>query len=110
MKAGCAEKFVNNSTIMKEAVNAIREGLAVCSKMSVEPKSVKANRPYYLPLFFLVPVLKRIYRNEGLTIMFNGHTKHSPKEMKKMLTDIIKSGKDNKLEMSYLIGLQKCIF
>jgi len=37
-----------------------------------------------------------------LSIMFDGHTKHSPDEMKKMLEDIIECGEKLNVDMPFL--------
>ncbi|MDU1891712.1 MAG: 2-dehydropantoate 2-reductase N-terminal domain-containing protein [Dysgonomonas sp.] len=110
MKAGSAANFSKDSKILKESVKAIREGLNICAKLGIDPKAENANKPYYIPLFILIPILKIVYRNEALTIMFDGHTKHSPDEMKKMLDDIIKKGKENGVEIPYLINMYNSTF
>jgi 2-dehydropantoate 2-reductase len=109
MKAGSGKAFAQNSVIIRETIKAIREGFNVCSSRNINPKTEKANKPYYLPLFFIIPILKKIYGSESLCLMFNGHTKHSPDEMKKMLEDIIEYGERGKVKMPYLKRLQKDI-
>jgi len=37
-----------------------------------------------------------------LSIMFDGHAKHSPDEMKKMLVDIIECGEKLNVDMPFL--------
>jgi len=49
-----------------------------------------------------VSIAKKIYANEALSIMFDGHTKHSPDEMKKMLEDIIECGEKLNVDMPFL--------
>jgi len=107
IKAGGAETFSGNSKIVKETIKAIREGLKVCSTRGIDPKSEKANKLYYLPLFISIPIAKKVYANEALRLMFDGHTQHSPDEMKKMLQDIIDSGEQQHLKMNYLKKLQE---
>ena len=86
---------------------AIREGLQVCLDLGINPKLVKANKLYYLPLFISVPIARKVYSNEALSLMFDGHTKHSPDEMKKMLEDIIRYGKKYNTPTPNLIKLGK---
>jgi len=92
ISAGGGKTFAGNSGIIKETLKSIQEGLEVCEKTGINPKSEKANRLYYLPLFISVSIAKKVYSDDALAIMFDGHTKHAPHEMVKMLDDLITSG------------------
>ena len=92
MSAGSAPQFIENTPIIKITMKAIREGLAICKKMGINPNTEKANRLYYLPLFICVPIAKKIYSNDALQLMFEGHINHSPAEIRQMIDDIIDSG------------------
>lgn len=92
MSAGSASKFIENTAIVKTTMKAIREGLAICKRMGINPKTEKANRLYLLPLFISVPIAKKIYSNDALQLMFDGHINHSPAEIRQMIDDIIDSG------------------
>ncbi len=107
-KGGC--NFASNSTILKEAINAIREGLEVCQKLGYNPKAEKANRLYSLPFFIAIPIAKKVYSNEALCLMFDGHTQHSPDEMKKMFEDIITDGEKNGVKVPILKQMKEAIF
>jgi len=107
MKAGSGKAFAQNSTIVRETIKAIREGFKVCLSRGINPKAEKANKPYYLPLFLSIPIFKKVYGSESLRLMFDGHTKHSPDEMKKMLEDIIECGEKDNVQMTHLKGLQR---
>ncbi|WP_075557329.1 ketopantoate reductase family protein [Parabacteroides timonensis] len=107
IKAGGGKNFAGNSQLLKNTVKSIREGFEICYRKGFDPKVEKANRPYYLPLFFLVPVLMKIYSNETLCIMFDGHTQHAPDEIKRMLEDVIADGEKYNVQMLYLKSLQK---
>jgi 2-dehydropantoate 2-reductase len=109
VKAGGGKAFANNSKIIKEAIKSIREGLDVCAKRGINPKSEKANKLYYLPLFISVPIAKKVYANEALSIMFDGHTNHSPDEMKKMLEDLIHSGEEYNVKTPLLKRFQESV-
>jgi len=100
--AGSGKAFVKNSKIIKETLKSIREGLDVCVKKGINPKSEKSNKLFYLPLFISVPIAKKIYSDEALAIMFDGHTKHSPEEMVKMLDDLITCGEKNNVKTPFL--------
>ena len=92
MSAGSAPQFIENTPIIRITMKAIREGLAICKKMGINPKTEKANRLYHLPLFICVPIAKKIYSNDALLLMFEGHINHSPAEIRQMIDDIIDSG------------------
>jgi 2-dehydropantoate 2-reductase len=107
LKAGSAANFTKNTSIIKETIQAIREGLNICRERGINPKDEKSNSLYYLPLFIAAAIAKKIYSNEALQLMFDGHTKHSPGEMKKMLDDIIEYGKKYNVETPNFINLRK---
>jgi 2-dehydropantoate 2-reductase len=109
MKAGGGKAFANDSKIIRETIKAIREGFEVCAKRGINPKTEKANKLYYLPLFISVPIAKKVYANEALSIMFDGHTRHSPDEMKKMFEDLIDSGKEYNINMPFLMHLMESL-
>jgi len=99
---GDMKVFTHNSKIMKDTIKSIREGFNVCKKRGFNPKAEKANRLYHLPLFISVLIAKRVYSNELLCLMFEGHVKHSPDEMRKMLEDLISSGERYNVSIPYL--------
>ena len=107
IKAGGGKAFAGNSEIIRKTIRSIREGLEVCIKRGIDPKTEKANKLCYLPLFIGVSIAKKIYANEALSIMFDGHTKHSPDEMKKMLVDIIECGGKLNVDMPFLKQLKE---
>ena len=109
MSAGSASKFIKNTAIIKTAMKAIREGLAICKEMGINPKTEKANRLYLLPLFISVPIAKKIYSNEALQLMFEGHINHSPAEIRQMIDDIINSGKTYGVDTPNFSQLKKHI-
>ena len=109
MSARSASKFIKNTAIIKTAMKAIREGLAICKRMGINPKTEKANRLYLLPLFISVPIAKKIYSNEALQLMFEGHINHSPTEIRQMIDDIINSGKIYGVDTPNLSQLKKHI-
>ena len=107
--AGGAKAFVSDSKIIKETIKSIREGLEVCLKRGINPKSEKANRLYYLPLLISVAIARKVYSDEALTIMFDGHTNHSPQEMAKMLDDLIACGEKYNVMTPYLTHFKEGI-
>lgn len=109
MKAGGGSCFVQSSEILKKTIRSIREGLLVCVKRGIDVKAEKSNELYALPLFLAVPIARKIYSNEALQLMFDGHTKHSPEEMNKMFADIISYGEKYDVKTPYLRSLQEDI-
>lgn len=105
MKAGSSKAFVSNKTIMKETIKAIREGLEVCKKRGIDLKTDKAGKLYYLPLFISIPIARKIYSDKALQSMFDGHTQHAGDEMRKMMADIIGSGKQYAVDAPCLEAL-----
>lgn len=110
MKAKGGRNFANNSNILKESIKAIREGLEVCLKLGFNPKLEKSNRLYSLPFFITIPIAKKVYSNEALCLMFDGHTQHSPEEMSNMLDDIIEDGEKCNIKMPFLKQMKETIF
>ena len=109
MSSRSASKFIKNTAIIKTEMKDIREGLAICKRMGINPKTEKANRLYLLPLFISVPIAKKIYSNEALQLMFEGHINHSPTEIRQMIDDIINSGKIYGVDTPNLSQLKKHI-
>lgn len=93
MCAGGAAQFIKETDILKQTICAIREGFSICKKRGINPKDEKANRLYRLPLFLAMPIAKKIYADEALQKMFDGHVTHSPDEIRQMLDDMIEGGK-----------------
>ena len=106
LNAGSASKFVNDSAIIRTTIRAIREGFAICLKRGYNAKSEKANKLYQLPLFISVPIAKKIYSNEALQLMFDGHVMHSPREVRQMIEDMIAYGKEYGIATPHLIKLK----
>lgn len=69
LRAGGAAIFVNDSTLIRTAIRAIREGFSICLKRGYDAKAEKANKLYQLPLFISVPIARKIYSNEALQLM-----------------------------------------
>lgn len=107
MNAGGGAKFASDTKLLRHTFKAIREGLEICSKFGINPKSEKSNKLYYLPLFIGTAIAKKVYSNEALCMMFDGHTEHSPDEMQKMLNDITDSARSNNMRTPYLSDLEE---
>ena len=110
MKAGSGQKFASDSLLLKETIKAIREGFAVCRALGFNPQKEKTNRLYYLPFFIAIRIAKKVYSNEALCLMFDGHIQHSPDEMKRMFDDIIENGKRLNIKTPVLKEMEENIF
>lgn len=106
MNAGGGRNFTNDTKILRHTFKAIREVFDVCSKIGIDPKSEKSNKLYYLPLFIGTAIAKKVYRDEALCLIFDGHTQHSPDEIRKMLDDIINCAKHNNMKVPCLSELK----
>lgn len=109
LKAGGGKRFVSNTSIMKTTIKAIREGLQICTCRGIDLKKEKTNKLYKLPMFIGTRIMKKIYSDEALQIMFNGHTKHASDEMKKMLDDLIEDGEKRNVETPNLQALKESL-
>lgn len=109
LSAGNAAKFVSDSTIIRTTIRAIREGFSICLKRGYDAKAEKANKLYQLPLFISVPIAKKIYSNEALQLMFDGHVSHSPEEVRQMIEDMIAYGINYGIATPNVIKLKNMI-
>lgn len=85
-------EYIVVATIIRTTILAIREGFAICLKRGYDAKAEKANKLYRLPLLISVPIAKKIYSNDALQLMFDGHINHSPEEVWQMIEDMIDNG------------------
>lgn len=104
---GKMENFLSNSQAIKQALKVVREGFEICSARGINPKKEKVNKLYYLPLFISVPIVKKIFSNEDMSLMFDLYLKYSTDEVKAMLENVIESGRKHNVKMDNLIALQK---
>jgi len=108
MKAGGSMKtFSGDRTLLRKSFMSIREGFEVCRRRGIHPKKIKSNTFYTLPLFFSIPIARKIFGTEVLSMMFEGHIKHAPEEMKKMIQDIIDEGERYNIRMPFLQDYRK---
>ena len=91
LKAGSYERFLSQA-IQREAYIAMREGWEICRAQGIDPRSVSPTRYYYLPLWILVPLTRKMYDGEGMRRMFEGHVRHSPEEIRTMYDDVARLG------------------
>lgn len=101
MLSGSGLAFAQDRKMLKQTFKTIREGLDMCRVRDINSRSEKANRLYYLPLWLSVPLASKVFQKESLYRMFDGHTRHAPDEMMKMLQDILVCGKSHGIDMPY---------
>lgn len=109
LSAGNAAKFVHDSSVVRTTICAIREGFTICLKRGYDAKMEKANKLYQLPLLISVPIARKIYGNEALQLMFDGHVNHSLKEVRQMVEDMIQYGIKYGVPIPNLIKLKEMI-
>ncbi len=107
-KAGSARAFAANNGMIRQSAMAIREGLRVCEKKGVRPSGIFPFVLFYLPAFFVVPFLKRAYRQEMQQAM-DGHIKHGFDEMKKQYYDLFHEARRLKIDMPHYNSYEKYI-
>ncbi len=90
---GCMKDFLSKKRSIKEAVLATREGFHICSEAGFDPKREKVNKLYYMPMFICVPVIRRVFSDESMAMMFEGYIKHASDEVKQMTVNITNSKK-----------------
>jgi len=103
VKAGSTKAFANDSRVVKEMILAMREGFEVCKIKGVNPKKVPPHHLFYLPLFIITFIARKIYGMEELRLIFDGHINHSPNEMKQMYFDVLNTGLKNNIDMFYFL-------
>ncbi|WP_029906615.1 ketopantoate reductase family protein [Prevotella sp. 10(H)] len=106
---GTMERFLKNTTLIKKSVKAIREGFQISCRRGIDPKKEKVNKLYYLPFFICIPIMKKIFSNEDMSLMLDGYLSSSHKEITKMLEDIINSGEKYSVDTRNLQELRDSI-
>lgn len=86
---GKIENLLRDKNILKESVRTIREGFNICNQTGINPKKEKVNQLYYFPFFICLPIIKKIFSNEDMSLMFNIYVEQSREEIKTILENII---------------------
>jgi hypothetical protein len=102
----CLRQHQDRFAIIPNIYASIREGFEVCQKRGINPKKEKSIAIYYLPFFISIPIIKNVFSKEVLSLMFEGHVKHSPDEMIKMVHDILEKGKEYNMYLPMLERFQ----
>ena len=103
MKAkGSMKTFTQSSSLMKEMIHAIREGFSICQQEGYDPHMEKVNRLYYMPLFITIPIVRKIFSDKSMSMMFDNYLEHSADEIEQMIKNITISGKKFDVQLPYL--------
>ncbi len=108
-KASSFTALANNSRLLKEALLAAREGLAVCRARGINPMSISNVRPIYLPMFIVVPFTKRAYKSEEARLVFEGHAAHANDEMQVIYHEVLADGERLGVKMPYFRGFKEYV-
>lgn len=109
LKAGSAKDFAKNSSLVKEAILATREGLDVCRARGIDVgKSAPQNLKLYgLPLFVLVPIGQWQYGMANIQLFFDEVTAHNMDEASAQYYDVLNEGGRLGIKMPFLRGFEK---
>ncbi len=91
-KAGSARAYASSPDILRESFLASREGLAVCRARGVRLRGLPGTTGLRMPLFLVVRVARRAYRNPIFGPMIDGHLAHAHDEMRKVYEDVVETG------------------
>lgn len=105
---GTIRNLLMDKQVLKDSVKAIREGFSICEKKGINPKKEKVNQLYYLPFFICLPIMKKIFGNEDMSMMFDKYLGQSADEVREMLKVIMDDAEPNK--MPYLDDLYRHFF
>ncbi|MFO7998136.1 MAG: 2-dehydropantoate 2-reductase N-terminal domain-containing protein [Bacteroidales bacterium] len=107
-KSGSARKFSENNNLIRQSVQAIREGFKVCEAQGINPGRIFPFNLFFLPGFLLIPLLKRSY-NPEMQEAVDGRMKHGFDEMKKQYLDVLNDGKSLDIDMPIWASFEKFI-
>lgn len=99
LKAGSAKSFADNPALIRESYLSMREGFRICREMGINPLAIYPVNLFYLPFLILVPYTRRLYRDEGMQLLIDGHISHSPEEMRAIYRDVIEAGRNYGIAM-----------
>jgi ketopantoate reductase len=104
-KAGSYEALAQSSSLIREMVLALRESLEVCRAGGINSK----NRSYSLPLFLLVPLMKRLLRSEVGRLGTEGHMGHAADEVQFIYFEVLAEGERLGVNMPHLKRFQEYV-
>jgi len=103
LEAGSAAAFANSRTLMRDAILATREGLAVCRARGMDPKSAPFNlRLYALSLWLIVPLGQMQYRAANIRQFFDENIAHGMPELADQYHNVVAEGRRLGVKMPHL--------
>ena len=103
LEAGSAAAFANSRTLVRDAILATREGLAVCRARGMDPKSAPFNlRLYALPLWLIVPLGQMQYRAANIRQFFDENIAHGMPELADQYHNVVAEGRRLGVKMPHL--------
>ncbi len=105
-KAGGARLFASNKLLIRQYINALKEGQKVCRKKGIKSVSLFPFSRFFLPGFLLTPLIRRQFSDE-LVAALDNNMKHAPAEKKKQYYDVFHTGKRLGVRMPYWRSFEK---
>lgn len=106
---GSMDDFIFKTNIIKNSVRAIQDSFLICKQAGYNPKKEKVNRIYYMPLFICIPVIKKIFRNKSMGMMFDNFLDTSIEEIREMINNVINDAEKSSIEIYNLRKLRESI-
>ena len=105
-KAGGARLFAANKLLIRQYINALKEGQRVCRKKGVKSVKLFPFSRFFLPGFLLIPLIRRQFTDEVVAALDN-NMKHAAAEKKKQYYDVFHTGKRLRVRMPYWRSFEK---
>ena len=105
-KAGGARLFASNKLLIRQYINALKEGQKVCRKKGIKSVNLFPFCRFFLPGFLLTPLIRRQFSDE-LVAALDNNMKHAPDEKKKQYYDVFHTGKRLRVRMPYWRSFEK---
>lgn len=101
-RAGSYSAFVQNSHIVKDAMLAAREALAIVKARGVDTSNMEEARPFDLPTWIGVPTFKYLRDREDSKAIGDLQTRTAPTEMVHIYRSVVATGRELKVSMPHL--------
>jgi ketopantoate reductase len=107
LKAGSTQAFVKNQDLVRAAILATREGLAICRARGTDMKAAPSNLKFFnLPLFLLVPLAQYQYRMPNIQKFFEENISQGFEELASQYREVTSEGRRLGLKMPVLAGFE----
>ncbi len=107
LEDGSTQAFVKDRELVRKAILATREGLAICRARGADVKAAPSNLKFFnLPLFLLVPLAQYQYRMPNIQKFFEENISQGLEELIAQYRDVTGEGKRLGLEMPVLAGFE----